>query len=441
MELERRNIQLQAKMANKVEAIQAAGTLLVNSQHMKAGYVASMLAREKVANTYLGNGIAIPHGLPKDRDLIQRTGIAVLQVPAGLQWNRGETVYLVVAIAARSDEHIGILTNLTNVLSDEESVRTLAATGDPDDIIRALSGPPPARPAPVETPVDFPKYVDLTVRNPTGLHARPATVFASLAKEYAAEVRVRFGDKVSNGKSLASLLTLGVEGGKVIRVMAQGPDDTAALQALKGAVESGLGEEEEAPGVAEATPVSEWKAEPGQAVVHGVPASPGLAIGSLRFLKRSKYVVEATAKDPDAEKAHLKEAIAAARIQLHDLYQEVKARSGSSQASIFLAHGEFLDDPEMVQTAEAQIEAGAGAGFAWQRTVEERVNELRKIDDPLIAGRAVDLGDVGNRVLSFLAHHIEEGPLMPSGPVIVLAEDLTPSDTVRPRTAPSSHAR
>ena len=76
---------------------------------MKPGYIDSMLAREKVANTYLGNGISIPHGLPKDRDLILRTGISVLQVPDGLEWNRGETVYLVVGIAARSDEHIGIL--------------------------------------------------------------------------------------------------------------------------------------------------------------------------------------------------------------------------------------------------------------------------------------------------------------------------------------------
>jgi phosphocarrier protein FPr len=346
-----------------------------------------------------------------------------------VEWNRGETVYLVVAIAARSDEHIGILANLTNVLTDEDSVRNLAKTEEPDDIIWALSGPPPTRPTPIETLANFPTYIDLTICNPTGLHARPATVFASLAKEYTSEVRVRFGDKVSNGKSLASLLKLGVEGGSVVRVMAQGPDETAALQALKEAVESGLGEEEEAPAAAEAVPAYEWEAEPDQAVVPGVPASPGLAIGPLRFFKRSKYVVEAAAKDLDAEKTHLKEAVAAARVQLKDLYQEVKARSGAGQASIFLAHAEFLDDPELVQAAEAQIETGASAGWAWQQIIEERVNELKKVDDPLIASRAVDMGDVGSRVLSFLAHRIEEGPLMPAGPVILLAEDLTPSDT------------
>ncbi len=429
MEVELRNVQLHAKVANKVAAIHAAGSLLVDSQYIKAGYIDSMLAREKVANTFLGNGIAIPHGLPKDRDLILRTGVSVLQVPEGMQWNRGETVYLVVAIAARSDEHIGILANLTNVLTDEDTVHQLATTNDPNDITQALSGSRPERPASAEVPADFPAYVDLIIHNPTGFHARPATVFASQAKEFASEVRVRYGDKVANGKSLASLLMLGIECGGSIRVMAQGPDEAAVLQALKEAVESGLGEEEEPTAALAAKPAYEWEPEPGQAVVPGVPASPGLAIGPLCFFKRSKYVVEATAKDPDAEKMRLKEAVAAARVQLNDLYQEVKERSGEGQASIFLAHAEFLDDPDLIQGVEAQIETGASAGRAWQQTIEARVAELKQVDDPLIAGRAVDLSDVGSRVLSFLAHRIEEGPLMPAKPVILLAEDLTPSDT------------
>jgi phosphoenolpyruvate-protein phosphotransferase len=428
MELERSNVQLGAQAADKTEAIRQAGGLLVASQYMKPGYIDSMLAREKVANTYLGNGIAIPHGLPKDRDLIVRTGISVLQVPEGLQWNRGETVYLVVAIAARSDEHIGILANLTNVLTDEKTVGELAKTTDPNDIIAALSGTRPAPAQPTETPADFPTYVDMTIHNPTGLHARPATVFASLAKEFTSEVRVRHDGKVANGKSLASLLKLGIECGGTIRVMAQGTDEMAALQALKEAVEAGLGEEEEVP-AAETVPAYEWEAEPGQASVPGIPASPGLAIGPLRFFKRSKFVVEATAKDADVEKTHLKEAIAAARAQLNDLYREVKARSGAGQASIFLAHAEFLDDPELVEAVDARIETGASAGYAWQQTIEERVAELKKVDDPLIAARAVDLGDVGSRVLTFLAHRIDEGPLASTGPVILLAEDLTPSDT------------
>jgi phosphoenolpyruvate-protein phosphotransferase len=430
MELERSNILLHARVANKADAIRQAGNLLVNSQYIKPGYIDSMMSREKVANTYLGNGISIPHGLPKDRDLILRTGISVLQVPDGLTWNRGETVYLVVGIAARSDEHIGILANLTNILDDQETIRKLVTTNDPDDIVAVLSRSREGRVAPAEVPADLPTYVDLTIVNPTGLHARPATVFASIAKGFESEVRVRYDGQVANGKSLASLLKLGVEGGSTVRVMAQGPDEGAALQALKAAVEGGLGEEEETPAAAEALrPAYEWEAEPGGIVVPGIPASPGLAVGPLRYFKHSKFVFEATARDPELEKTRLKQAIEAARAQLHDLYEEVKERTGAGKASIFLAHAEFLDDPDLEQAVMAQIESGSSAGWAWQHVVEQRVAELQKVDDPLIAGRAVDLGDVGNRVLRFLAHHLAEEPTMPAEPVILVAEDLTPSDT------------
>jgi phosphoenolpyruvate-protein phosphotransferase len=428
--LDRSNIQLHAQARDKAEAIRQAGSLLVASECIQPGYIDSMMAREKVANTYLGNGIAIPHGLPKDRDLILRTGISIVQIPGGVQWNPAETVYLVVGIAARSDEHIEVLGNLTYVLDDEETVRKLAGTDDPDDILVALTRPRDPGAASPEVPTDLPTYVDLVIVNPTGLHARPATAFVSLAKGFQSEVRVRHDGKVANGKSLASLLKLGAEGGSTIRVMAQGPDEAAALQALKAAVESGLSEEEEASAEGEAPrPAYEWEAEPGGIIVPGVPASPGLAVGPLRYLKHSKFVFEAMARDPEIEKTRLKQAIEAARAQLNDLYQEVKDRAGTGKASIFLAHAEFLDDPDLERDVVAQIDAGSSAAWAWQHVIEQRVAELQKLDDPLIAGRAVDLGDVGNRVLRFLAHHLAEEPALPAEPVILVAEDLTPSDT------------
>ena len=77
MKLEGSNIQLDARADSKTDAIRKVGKLLVDSGNIKSAYIDSMLGREKVANTFLGNGIAIPHGLPKDRELILRTGIAV----------------------------------------------------------------------------------------------------------------------------------------------------------------------------------------------------------------------------------------------------------------------------------------------------------------------------------------------------------------------------
>ena len=207
--LDERSIRLRARATDKADAIRQAGSLLVESGHIQPGYIDSMMEREKVANTYLGKGIAIPHGLPKDRDLILQTGISVTQVPEGVTWNSGEKVYLVVGIAARSDEHIGILANLTNVLDDEATVRRLATTNDPNDIISTLTRPRDVAAPSEGAEADFATYVDLVVKNPTGLHARPATVFVGVARGFESEVRVRHGNRVANGRSLASLLKLG----------------------------------------------------------------------------------------------------------------------------------------------------------------------------------------------------------------------------------------
>src|SRR5438874_7671964 len=118
IELTSANIRLGQRATTKEEAIRAAGRVLVEVGNIAPGYVRSMLGREQQANTYLGNGIAIPHGMPADRDLIRRTGISVVQLPEGVEWNPGERVRLVVGIAARSDEHLQILANLTDVLGE-----------------------------------------------------------------------------------------------------------------------------------------------------------------------------------------------------------------------------------------------------------------------------------------------------------------------------------
>lgn len=135
IQLGEQSIKLQTQARNKTEAIQLVASLLVDNGNMRESYSDSMLQREKIANTYLGNGIAIPHGLPKDRALILQTGIAVAQFPQGVEWNHGETVYLVVGIAACSDEHIELLANLTNVLDDAETIQRLAKTDNAMDII------------------------------------------------------------------------------------------------------------------------------------------------------------------------------------------------------------------------------------------------------------------------------------------------------------------
>ncbi len=419
------DVRLKAIAHSKEDAIRQAGELLVNQGHIQPGYVASMLAREAQANTYLGNSIAIPHGQPAQRDLIVATGIAVVQIPAGVEWNSGEVVRLVVGIAAKSDEHLQILTNLTHVLDDPAAVDQLVKTDDPQVIIDRLTGKAANRGSGLNTE-GFDQFVDVTIDAPTGLHARPATVFADLAKSFDAEVRVRYGDQVANGKSLMSLLKLGVGKDGLVRVLAKGSDAAQALKALQQAVEDGLEEEEEVV----ASPTLELPAlELESASIAGVAASPGLAIAPLYRFHRTQLTFAETAGDATAEQAKLKAAIAAADADLADLYEAIKLRSGNGKAAIFQAHREFLADPELQQEALNRIPPHHSAPWAWQQVIEAKAKELEALADPVLSGRAADVRDVGQRVLARLVGSGDVVQGLPDHPVILITDDLPPSDT------------
>ncbi len=131
-------IRLGATAVNKSDAIRQAGELLVSSGCVLAPYVDGMLAREETMSTYLGNGVSIPHGQFDNRADILQTGISVLQVPAGVEWEDGELAYLVIGIAASSDEHVGVLANLAEVIEDEDMTQSLIQTTDPTLILSQL---------------------------------------------------------------------------------------------------------------------------------------------------------------------------------------------------------------------------------------------------------------------------------------------------------------
>lgn len=427
--IDKQQILLQVQAANKQEAIRQVGQLLVDSGCIEAGYITSMLGREKVANTYLGNGISIPHGLPKDRDLIKRTGIAVVQVPAGVIWNAGETAQLVVGIAAKSDEHIEVLRRLTRVLGDQEQVARLTHTTNSRDIIEALTGERPAAPTKTDAVPDYAHFFDATIHNKTGLHARPASVFVDLAKGFQSDIKVRHGDMAANGKSLISLLQLGVTSGSIVRVSAQGNDASSALDALQSAIASGLGDEAE-----EEQPAARvgqgWTPPTASEAVSGVSASSGLAIGPLRQHKSRTIIVEdVSSSDPMTEGNRFQDALTAAQAELEKLYEEVKTRLGSGKAAIFRVHAELLNDASLIQQTIMLAYQKHSAAWSWQKVINERVNQMSKLDDPVLAGRAVDLSDVGQRVLRHLVGTTQGEMVSHNTPIILIAEDLTPSDT------------
>lgn len=132
-------VQLGAMAVDKSEAIRQAGELLVRAGCVEPGYVAGMLAREQTMSTYLGSGVAIPHGTFDELALVRRTAISVLQVPEGVEWEPGEMAYLVIGIASVGNEHIKVLTRLGEVVEDEALTRQLIAANDPAIVVECLS--------------------------------------------------------------------------------------------------------------------------------------------------------------------------------------------------------------------------------------------------------------------------------------------------------------
>ncbi len=427
IELTPANIRLGVRAANKEDAIRAVGRVLVESGNIAAGYIESMLGREQQANTFLGNGIAIPHGMQKDRELIHRTGIAVVQIPEGVEWNSGQTTRLVVGIAAKSDEHIAVLSALTDVLDDPAVAKQLGLTKEPNDIIAALNRRIEQPAAPAEQIANA-QTIEVLLASGAGLHARPATFFVDVAAEFSSEIFVRFNGKLANGKAMASLLKLGVTGGSTIEILATGDDAAAALAALQAAVESGLGDEEEPEKVTEEffwTPASagHW--------LGGVSASPGLAIGPIFHFQSGKVVVEDKPADRETEKKQLKYALEEAREQLATIHDAVKARAGRNEAAIFRAHQAFLTDIDLFSEVHDLIEAGHSAAWSWQNVIDARVAEVERVQDDRLSGRAADLHDVGQRVLRLLTGTVGAEVQLPNEPVILVADDLTPSHTAR----------
>ena len=134
------DIKLNQAAVQKQEAIAALAKDLADKQLVDKKYVEGMLNREAQNSTFLGNGIAIPHGTTETRGLVQKTGVAVHHFPAGVDWGNGNTVYVAIGIAAKSDEHLGILKALTKVLSDDEVESKLKSATTEADIAALLNG-------------------------------------------------------------------------------------------------------------------------------------------------------------------------------------------------------------------------------------------------------------------------------------------------------------
>ena len=135
--LTREGIRLGLSADNRWDAVRQCGAVLEELGAVDDGYGLTMLERERSISTYVGEGVAIPHGTEASRDLVRRTTLAVLQFPVGVNWD-GETVTTCVAIAAKGDEHVAVLSALALVLLEPDQAERLRSSSDADEIYHLL---------------------------------------------------------------------------------------------------------------------------------------------------------------------------------------------------------------------------------------------------------------------------------------------------------------
>jgi len=122
------------------EATIAAGNLLLENGYIEKEYIDSMLEKLETQSfaTYIGNGVAIPHGMSEGSKYVNNTGISVIQVPEGVNWNE-EKAYIVVGIAANSDDHMNVLASLADAIEDLEDAKKLWSETSVEKIYELLS--------------------------------------------------------------------------------------------------------------------------------------------------------------------------------------------------------------------------------------------------------------------------------------------------------------
>lgn len=554
--LEPRHIHMNQHAVDKKHALQCLVDILVKDGLVTPDYITGLINREQQSATYLGQGIAIPHGTPQSREFILKTGIRLAHFPEGIIWDGENRIYLAVVIAAKSDEHLQVLQILTRALmhdvseqvknakQPEQIIEILQAQPlsltlhenliqteiesqdiedlfwsasqilkkhnfvkcgflsslDPDQVIQlqdqiwsissskfvqqpAISIVKPrhaldlggqklntlvciaaneqldsqrfnrlidilfnpeqvAQLDQTQAPNEIAKIIgadvipdwphrSVVLANAHGLHARPATHLVNLTKSFQGDIQVAVdeGNFVS-AKSLTRLLALGCKRGQTLRFIAEPETDAVeALDKVILAVQQGLGEE------VEPIQSSDIKVEQSSEIPShskplsantGIAASSGLAFGPVHVIKPKVYQYERMGLSVKAEKEKLDIALHAVKNNIH----QVIAKSEVAEIKqIFQAHLEMLDDPDLINGVYQKINLNLSAPAAWHEHIEAAAKEQAALPDRLLAERATDLRDIGDRVLAQLCGEviIEE----PKEPYILIMYDVGPSDVAR----------
>lgn len=267
-----------------------------------------------------------------------------------------------------------------------------------------------------------------------GLHARPAAVLANAAKAHAGPVTVTCRGTTANAKSVVALMGLGTRFGDVLDIRIEGAGADATADTLLDLVLSGLGDpiaDGPAPDE-EAHPAQDGAAktaacrpvfEPGaNAVIRGRSAVIGLAAGPVTRRSREAINLPRDGETATIERQRLTAALSKVR-------ERLATEAGGPHGAIATAHRELLDDPALIEAAEADIAAGRSAEWAWNAACVGQAELLAALSDARMAERAADMRDIAAQILAALAGRSGVSGLSarPAGS-IVLADEVLPSE-------------
>jgi len=137
--LSEKTILLGASFPDKVAAIRACGELLMAAGCAERPYIDAMVARDEMSTIYIGNGVALPHGTEASRRYVKRTGLAIVQVPGGVDFGKGNVARLLVAVAALGEEHIDLLTEIAQICVDDAMLERLINAATARDLLAVIA--------------------------------------------------------------------------------------------------------------------------------------------------------------------------------------------------------------------------------------------------------------------------------------------------------------
>ena len=267
------------------------------------------------------------------------------------------------------------------------------------------------------------------VKNPSGIHARPAATIVTTAKGFPCKVDILKGDLKGNGKSIIGLLELELKEGDSCIVKVYGPKAEACLEAVSSLLEDILEEQDEDEGtqsiLQEAPSQQPYEANK----IYGAGVSSGIVFGQVFQTQEDELEVSQEGKGVQEERESLLAALSSAKEELKQLRKDLVKKHDERRAAIFSAHLEILEDPDILDGVEKLIQGGDSAAYAWQHTYKAIAKKMMGLKNELFAARANDLRDVGKRVLNQLLGCAKRSWKIPYETIIV-AEDLTPSDVV-----------